>query len=77
MKYQKLLNELDSLLDSATKQCHKRQDELKFFLGQLKAEKKKLRKKLERKNTKTMRRKLKKELSLVENAYANLAVLTH
>ncbi len=77
MKYQKLVNELDSLLDSATKQCHKRQDELKFFLGQLKAEKKKLRKKLERKNTKTMRRKLKKDLSLIENAYANLAVLTY
>ncbi|WP_177419588.1 hypothetical protein [endosymbiont of Lamellibrachia barhami] len=77
MKYQKLVNELDSLLDSATKQCHKRQDEFKFFLGQLKAEKKKLRKKLERKNNKAMRRKLKKDLSLIENAYANLGALTY
>ncbi|QYZ67425.1 MAG: hypothetical protein HPY30_16425 [Gammaproteobacteria bacterium (ex Lamellibrachia satsuma)] len=76
MKYQKLINELDSLLDSTSKQCHKRQDELNFFLRQLKAEKKKLLKKLERQNSKTMRRKLKKDLGLIESAYASLGALT-
>ena len=72
MKYQKLVNDLNNLLDSATKQHHKRQEKLEFYLRQLKAEEKKLRKKLEAKNNKIMRRKLKKDLSLIKNTYAIL-----
>jgi len=72
MKYQKLVNDLNNLLDSAARQHHERQETLKFYLGQLNSEEKKLRKKLERKNNKTTRRRLKRDLGLIKNTYAIL-----
>ena len=72
MKYQNLVNELNNLLDSATRKRHKHQKKLKFYLGQLKTEEQKLRKKLEKENNKPTRRKLKRDLGVVKNAYAIL-----
>lgn len=72
MKYQKLVNELNNLLGSATGQSHKHQEKLNLYLGQFKTEEQKLRRKLENENNKTSRGKLKRELGVVKEAYAIL-----
>lgn len=73
MKYENLVNELNSLLESAAKKRRKHQKMLKFYLGQLETEEQKLRKKLKKKNNKATRRELKRDLGMVKNAYAILA----
>jgi len=72
MKYQKLVNELNNLLGSATRRSQKHQDKLDLYLGQFKAEEQKLRRKLEKADNKTSRGQLKKELGAVKEAYAIL-----
>lgn len=69
MKYEKLINELNNVLGSAAKQSQKHHETLKFFLQQFKAEEQNLRKKLEKENSKTSRKKLKRELGTVKKAY--------
>ena len=72
MKYQKLVNELNNLLGSATRRSHEHQEKLNLFLGRFKAEEQKLLEKLENENNKTSRGKLKRELGMVKEAYAIL-----
>ena len=72
MKYEKLVNELNDLLGSATELSHKHQEKLNLYLGQFKAEEQKLRKKLENKSSKMNRGKLEKELGMVKEAYVML-----
>ena len=48
MKYQKLVDELNNLLDLAAKEQKKRRDTMKFYQAQFMAEEQKLRKKLKR-----------------------------
>lgn len=74
MKYQKLVDELNNLLDLAAKEQKKRRDTLKFYQAQFMAEEQKLRKKLKEASDKANRKKLKKELGLVKEAYAILGV---
>lgn len=74
MKYQKLVDELNNLLDSAARQQQERQDKLKFYQAQFKAEEQKLRKQLKKNSEKVNRKKLKKELGMVQKAYAMLGV---
>lgn len=72
MKYEKLVNELNDLLGSATERSHKHQEKLNLYLGQFKAEEQKLRKKLENKSSKMNRGKLERELGMVKEAYVML-----
>ena len=73
MKYEKLINELNDLLGSATKRSHKHQEKLKLYLGQFKAEEQKLRKKLKNESSEMNRGKLERELGMVEEAYVMLS----
>lgn len=72
MKYQKLVNELNDILDSAAREHQRRQKKLKTFFRQFKEEEKNIRKKLKKENNKANRKKLKKELGMVKEAYAIL-----
>ncbi|MCP4286765.1 MAG: hypothetical protein GY792_20365 [Gammaproteobacteria bacterium] len=72
MKYQKLVDELNTLLDSASVRKEKHQETLKAFLMQIKTEEKKLLAKLSNASDKHSRKKWKRELSLVKDAYAIL-----
>ncbi|MCU7928274.1 MAG: hypothetical protein KZQ97_17800 [Candidatus Thiodiazotropha sp. (ex Dulcina madagascariensis)] len=72
MKYQKLVNEINFLLGSVTKEREKQRKKLKYHLRQVKAEEQKLRKKLEKENCGASRKKLKRELSSVKKAYVLL-----
>jgi len=72
MKYQKLVNELNHLLDSAARRHHKHQKKIKLYMGQFKAEEQSLHKKLDKEKDKKSRRKLKRELSAVRKSYAVL-----
>ena len=74
MKYQKLVDELNNLLDSAARQQKKRRDTLKFYRTQFMAEEQNLRKKLKKTSDKASRKKLKRELDLVKQGYAILGV---
>ncbi len=69
MKYQKLVNDLNNLLDSANRQHHKRQEKMKFYRGQFKAEEKILRKKLEKETNIKHCRRLEKELGMVKDGF--------
>ena len=69
MKSKKLVVELNNLLDSATKEQKKRRKGLKIYADKVKTEEKIIRAKLKNNVTKSTRRKLKKELSLVNKAY--------
>ena len=69
MKSQKLVNELNSLLDSATRERQKHQATLKAFFRDCKDEEQIIRKKLNKEHSKTNRKKLKKELGMVQEAY--------
>ena len=72
MKYQKLASELNSLFDSATRMRDKHQSTLKHYLEQFKSEEKKLYRKLETEKNKSRRKKLKRELGVVKQAYVML-----
>lgn len=72
MKYQKLVDELNNLLDSAARQQQERQDKLKFYQAQFMAEEQNLRNKLKKSSDKANRKKLKKELGMVQKAYTIL-----
>lgn len=69
MKYQKIVDDLHTQLDSAAREQHKRKQKLEAFLGQFRSEEQKLRKKLRKVSNDSMRLKLKKELGLVEAGY--------
>ena len=72
MKYKKLINESSNLFDSINEQQRKHQKKLKLYFVQFKTEEQELRKKLKKENGKNSRRKLKKELGIVKEAYAIL-----
>ena len=74
MKYQKLVDELNNLLDSAATQQQERRDKLKFFQAQFMAEEQKLRKLLKKNSEKAKRKKLKKDLRMVQKAYTMLGI---
>lgn len=74
MKYQKLVDELNNLLDSAARQQQERRDKLKFFQAQFMAEEQKLRKLLKKNSEKAKRKKLKKDLRMVQKAYTMLGI---
>lgn len=69
MKYQKLVDELDKLLSSGGCEYEKHQRQLKYFFEQFESEEKKLLKKLKKENINTNRKKLKRELAIVQKAY--------
>ena len=72
MKYQKLVKELNNLLDSATRERQKQQGKVQAYLEQFKAEEKELQKKMQNENDKIGREKLQRQLSTVRQAYAIL-----
>ena len=74
MKYQKLVDELNNLLDSATRQQKKRRETLKLYKAQFMAEEQKLSQKLKKNSDKAIRKQLKKKLGLVKEAYTILGV---
>jgi len=69
MKSQKLVVELNNLLDSATKEQKKRRKRLKLYAEKVKTEEKIMRAKLKKNINKSTQRRLKKELVLVNKAY--------
>jgi len=69
MKYQNIVNDLNNLFDSASREQHKREHTLKAFLRQFTSEEQKLRKKLNKASNDHKRSKLKKELDLVKAGY--------
>jgi hypothetical protein len=69
MKFQKLVNELNGLLDSSAREQHKHHEKLKFYLRQFKTEEQDLRKKLKREDNKTNRKRLKRDLGMVKKGY--------
>ncbi len=72
MKYQKLVNELNNLLDSATRERQKHQGKVEAYLEQFKAEEKALQRKMQKENDEFGREKLERKLSTVKQAYAIL-----
>ena len=72
MKYQKLVKELNNLLDSATRERQKQQGKVQAYLEQFKAEEKELQEKMQNENDKIGREKLQRQLSTVRQAYAIL-----
>lgn len=72
MKYQKLAKQLNDALCSATKDHHKHQEKVKYFLGLFKNEEQSLLDKLKQENCKADRKKLERELDTVHRAYALL-----
>ena len=74
MKSQKLVNELNSLLDSATKEHQKNQKILRAFYKQFKVEEQKVRKELKKERNERNRKKLKRKLSVAQEAYHILEV---
>ncbi|MEW8026782.1 MAG: hypothetical protein AB2792_15870 [Candidatus Thiodiazotropha sp.] len=72
MKHQKLVKEINFLLDTVEKKREKQRTKLKCYLSQVKAEKQKLRKKLTRESSTANRKKLKKELDAVNKVYGML-----
>ena len=69
MKYQRLTNELDDLLDLIDREEDKRQESLNDYFWRLRAEERKLRRKIENEENKNSRRKLKKKLNNVIEGY--------
>lgn len=60
MKFQRLTNELDDLLILIDREEDKRQESLNDYFWRLRAEERKLRRKIENEENKNSRRKLKK-----------------
>lgn len=69
MKYQKLVDDLNNLLDLAAETQKKRQKKLKYFFEQLQSEEQRLLKKIKKEDKKANCKKLKKELHMVHQAY--------
>lgn len=69
MKSQKLINELDTLLTTASIERKKHQKTLKAFFQQFQNEEQSIRMKLDKEKSKSSRKKLKKELGMVREAY--------
>jgi len=74
MKSQKLVNELNDLLDSAARERKDHKKTLRTFFRQFKDEEQDIRKKLTKENNKASRKKLKKKLGMVQEAYDILGV---
>ncbi len=74
MKSQKLVNELNDLLDSAARERQDHKKTLRTFFRQFKDEEQDIRKKLTKENNKASRKKLKKKLGMVQEAYDILGV---
>ncbi len=72
MKYQKLVDELNDLLDSATMERQKHQETLRSYRGKIEAEEKNLCTKLECENDYINRRRLRRELGMVKLSYEYL-----
>ncbi|MCU7878692.1 MAG: hypothetical protein KZQ84_18190 [Candidatus Thiodiazotropha sp. (ex Lucinoma borealis)] len=72
MKYQKLVSEINILLDSAAKKHQKQQTKLKQHIKVFKAEEQKLRKRLNKETSTASRKKLKRELGDMKKVYAML-----
>ncbi len=69
MKYQKIVNELDSLLDKAAHEQEKRQKKLQDFLRQFTSEEQKLRVRLESASDDSKRTKLEAKLKRIRLGY--------
>ena len=72
MKSKKLVNELNSLMDSAESKRQKHKKILKTFFRDFKKEEQKIRKKMKQENNKASLKKLKRKLGMVKEAYALL-----
>jgi len=72
MKSQKLVNELNDLLASAAKEREDHKKTLRTFFRQFKDEEQDIRKKLRIEDNKASRKKLKKKLGMVQEAYGIL-----
>ena len=73
MKYEKLVDELNKLMSPAACEHKRHQEQLKIFFEQFKSEEKKLLKKLKSENIESNRKKLEKELGMVQKAYTILS----
>lgn len=69
MKYQKLTNKLNDLLDLTGREEDKHQEKLNKYFWRLRAEEQKLRKKMKNEIDKTSRKRLKKKLNIVNKGY--------
>ena len=69
MNYKKLVNELDNLLDLATKEQNKHKKVLEHYLQKITAKEKVLRRELESEKKRSARGKLNKELGMVKTGY--------
>lgn len=74
MKYQKILDELNGVIESTNHCRMKHQEILKGFLAQFKAEEEKLTKKLNESTDDESREKWEEKLGLVKEAYHLLEV---
>ena len=69
MKSQKLIDELDNLLTTAAVERKKHHKILKSFFQQFQDEEQSIRRKLHKEKSKANRRKLKRKLGMVQEAY--------
>ena len=69
MKYEKLVNHFNNLLNVVEDEQKKRQKKLKYFFEQLESEELKLLKKMKKEDSKANCKKLKKELHIVYKTY--------
>ncbi len=72
MSYKKLVNDFNSIIDSIINDHLQYEKAKKAFFTQLKEEENNVRKKLKKINSKASRKKLKKKLGMVQQAYAYL-----
>jgi|GEM_PF-4316129 len=70
MKYEKLINESKSLIDSIIRQQRKREKKIAHYLEQIQLEEKSLRKQMKKQTNKVQRKKLAKKLTVVKQAYS-------
>lgn len=69
MKYQKLTDKLNDLLELTGREEDKKQENLNKYFWRLRAEEQKLHKKIKNENDKTSRKRLKKKLKIVNEGY--------
>ncbi|MCB1868180.1 MAG: hypothetical protein KDI43_06490 [Gammaproteobacteria bacterium] len=72
MKYQKLTEKLNDLLDLTGQEENKHQDSLNKYFWRLRTEEKKLRQKIKNEKDNASRKRLKKKLNRVNEGYALL-----
>lgn len=72
MKSKKIVQELNSSLDEASRCAGKHNKMLKKFLKQIKVEEKGLLNELQKESKKSRKRKIKHKLDMVRSAYASL-----